>query len=80
MSRPPRKLTYNGETKSISEWAYQYGITTCTIYVRLREGLSEEEAITKPATRQSQKLNAWETKTRHNMTYTDHLNKNNLTK
>lgn len=41
-------LTFNGETKSIKEWADSYGIRYGTLQLRLRAGWSVDEAITTP--------------------------------
>ena len=38
-------LTYNGETKCITEWAEMYGITRSKIYQRIRSGWSDPEEI-----------------------------------
>jgi DNA-binding protein Fis len=41
--------TYNGETKSIPDWARLFGINNVTLRNRLKRGLSMEEAIGKSA-------------------------------
>lgn len=38
-------ITYNGETKTISDWARKYNIHRCLLGIRLRRGWSFEEAI-----------------------------------
>lgn len=38
-------LTYNGETKCITEWAEMYGIARSKIYQRIRSGWSDPEEI-----------------------------------
>jgi hypothetical protein len=43
-------LTYNGETKTQAQWARDIGITTQTLYARLRRGWSLEKALTEPVT------------------------------
>lgn len=46
--RNNRYITYNNETKTLSEWAEHFGIKRVTLASRLdRQGLSFEEAITK---------------------------------
>jgi hypothetical protein len=44
-----RRLTYNGETKSISAWGKTCGITRKAIEYRLKKGMTVEEALTTPA-------------------------------
>lgn len=41
-------LTHNGETKSVTEWATQYGMAQNTLTMRLRLGWSIERALTQP--------------------------------
>ena len=41
-------ITIRGETKTLNEWANQYGITRHAIKLRLKAGWSEERAITEP--------------------------------
>lgn len=43
-----RTLTYNGETKTISEWAEITGIHKTTLLNRSNRGWTDEEVITKP--------------------------------
>lgn len=43
--RPKKFLTYNGETKSISEWARSLGIPRSVIAVRISRGWSVEDTI-----------------------------------
>lgn len=40
------KLTYNGEEKTISEWAEITGIKTATLFTRIKRGWSTERALT----------------------------------
>jgi hypothetical protein len=47
-----RRLTVNGETLTLAEWSERTGLPRNTIAWRLRDGWSEEDAITKPATPQ----------------------------
>lgn len=42
------KLTANGETFTIAEWAEKLGVNVNTLYSRHRKGLSAEEIINKP--------------------------------
>jgi len=46
--RNNRKITINGVTKIISEWADVYGINGSTIRQRINLGWSEVDAVTKP--------------------------------
>lgn len=41
-------ITYNGETHTVSEWASILGISEATLHSRLRAGMNEDEALTKP--------------------------------
>jgi len=43
-----RLFTIGNETKRLSEWARQYGLTSSAVNARLKKGMSIEEAITKP--------------------------------
>lgn len=43
--RNSRRITYKGETKTLSEWARIFGINRCTISDRLKRGLAFEVAI-----------------------------------
>ena len=42
------RLTHNGETLCIAEWAERLGIEYCVIETRLRRGWSVERALSKP--------------------------------
>ena len=42
------KITANGETKTIKEWAETLGCKPSTIHSRIRRGMSDEEAVTTP--------------------------------
>ena len=44
-TRRNRYITHDGETKSASEWARQYGIHPCVFTNRIRRGWSFERAI-----------------------------------
>lgn len=41
-------LTYQGETKSVTEWATQFGMRQANLTMRLRLGWSIERALTQP--------------------------------
>ena len=41
-------LTANGETKTLKDWAAQLGCNPGAILYRLKNGMSEQEAVTKP--------------------------------
>ena len=43
-----RYLTYNGETHNVTEWAKKLGMNRVTIYKRLFDGWSDEEAVSTP--------------------------------
>ena len=43
-----RDITYNGETKTIKEWAAQYDVSYKILYNRLRKGWTMERATTQP--------------------------------
>lgn len=46
--RNNRCLTYNGQTKTIAEWAEVTGIKSNDLYMRVRRGWSAEKALTTP--------------------------------
>lgn len=46
-----RYVTINGETKSVSMWAEEYGICIGTVRDRIKRGWSDIDAITKPVKR-----------------------------
>lgn len=57
MSYEPLLLTYNGETKSYSEWSAQFNLKTGVLRTRIRQGWSVERALTEPAIkRRSQRV------------------------
>ena len=41
-------VTINGETKTLSEWCRTIGINRNTVKSRIRAGMSDAEALTKP--------------------------------
>lgn len=47
-TRKNRHIVYNGETKTISEWARTIGISADALWYRLKNGWSIEDAITIP--------------------------------
>lgn len=48
-----RCITLNGETLLIVEWAERLGVQSQSIIKRIKEGMSEEEALTKPFVRRA---------------------------
>lgn len=42
------RITYNGETKSATQWARQYGVNTKVLRSRLSNGIKFEDAVLKP--------------------------------
>lgn len=46
--RSNRRLTFNGETKTISEWSAQYGMSIRTLSDRLSYGWDIERCLTQP--------------------------------
>lgn len=51
--RPTRMVTIGKATRSLPEWAAHYGIGVSMVYRRMREGMSEVEALTTPKARRS---------------------------
>lgn len=43
-----RLIAYNGETKSVSAWAREYGLSISLLRLRLEKGMDIETALTKP--------------------------------
>lgn len=54
--RTNRKITYNGETKTLSQWARKYNINTTTLSDRLKMGMAIDEALNKPVIKCGGKL------------------------
>lgn len=54
--RNNRKITYNGETKTLSQWSREYNINIVTLSDRLKAGLSINEALNKPVIKSGGKL------------------------
>lgn len=44
-------ISVNGEEKTCLEWAQEYGLSTATIYYRLRKGWTTEDAVKTPLLR-----------------------------
>ena len=51
--REPLMLTFDGQTRSLREWAEHIGIRRCTLYQRLFEGWSVEETLSTPLLRRN---------------------------
>lgn len=51
-----RLITMDGETKTLTDWCTQYGITFLFAYNRIKMGWSDEDAIKKPNNRKSKTL------------------------
>lgn len=47
-TRRNKRVTYNGETKCIAEWAEQIGLSHYGLSMRLSRGLSPDEALSRP--------------------------------
>lgn len=54
--RNNRKIAYNGETKTLSQWSREYNINIVTLSDRLKAGLSIDEALNKPVIKSGGKL------------------------
>ena len=54
--RTNRKITYKGETKTLSQWCRKYNIGKTTLSDRLKSGMSIEEALNKPVIKSGGKL------------------------
>ena len=48
MFKEPHYVTYNGQTKTIAEWAREYGMLSGTLSYRINNGWPIEKAITQP--------------------------------
>lgn len=53
--RNNRLITYNGQTKTIPQWAAEVGISANTIHNRIRRGWHAERAITEPIHEEKQR-------------------------
>lgn len=57
--RNNRWITANGKTQTLAQWARELGCNSANILYRIKSGMSEEEAVTKPvADRPNSKLTA----------------------
>lgn len=52
-SRRNRRLTYRGETLTLSEWARRFKIQRLTLLMRLKSGLTVAEALERPVQKRS---------------------------
>jgi hypothetical protein len=55
--RSNRNFTFNGQTKCITDWARELGVSASVISKRLAEGMTFEQAIAKPV----RKIRNWRT-------------------
>lgn len=51
--RNNRKITYNGQTLTLSEWARTKGLKRATLFIRLKQGWTVERALTEPTHRKN---------------------------
>ena len=54
--RDNRRITFNGQTKCLTEWASIYGLNRTTLRKRLDSGWSVELAITTPLTHERKSM------------------------
>lgn len=54
--RNNRKITYKGETKTLTQWCKEYNINIVTLSDRLKSGLSFEDALKKPVIKSGGKI------------------------
>ena len=54
--RNNRKITYNGEIKTLSQWSRKYNINVVTLSDRLKAGMPIDEALNKPVIKSGGKL------------------------
>lgn len=54
--RNNRKIIYNGETKTLSQWAKLFNINRVTLSDRLKIGMTIDEALNKPVIKSGGKL------------------------
>ena len=54
--RTNRKITYNGETKTLSQWSREYNINIVTLSDRLKRGWTLEQALTIPTKGKNRKV------------------------
>lgn len=53
--RNNRRLTYNGQTKTIPQWADEVGLSASTIHNRISRGWTTERALTEPIHKEKQR-------------------------
>lgn len=72
-----RKYNWKGEIKTIGQLAKEYNILPATINSRLKKGWTLEDSLNTPVdtNRAKQIKKKEEKKTRHTMSYADHLKK-----
>jgi len=46
--KPPRMVTIEGKTRALPEWAKRFGIGVSMVYRRIRQGMTEVDALTIP--------------------------------
>ena len=46
-----RLVTFNGKTQPMSVWAEETGLSWDVIYLRIKSGMAESEALTRPLTK-----------------------------
>lgn len=56
--RTNKRITINGEVKTLAEWLRFYGVSSVTYYRRLREGMTEEAALTTPVLPRGRRVSA----------------------
>lgn len=54
--RTNKKLTYKGETKTLSQWSREYNVNIVTLSDRLKTGMTIDEALNKPVIKNGGKL------------------------
>lgn len=54
--RTNRKITYNGKTQTLSQWAKEYNINIVTLSDRLKTGMGIKEALDKPVIKSGGKI------------------------
>ena len=56
--RNNRYITYQGQRKTMAEWAYEFGLAPCTLRKRIIKGWSIEDALCNPIDKK-QSHNKW---------------------
>jgi len=49
-------ITFRGETKTLTQWAQEFGLSFPVLYYRLKHGWSIEEALTTPPNKKKSNL------------------------